>query len=105
MNMQQLKNQQYKLEWDQNTNQYKRILQKSTIQFSQPDSNLQREGINIIYDPKQEDDVDFVIFSNLNNPVVRYRTKWVDEVSPSYEKMSKIVDYGNPIKPSNYHKL
>ena len=48
----------------------------------------QSHGVNIIYEPKNEDDVDFVMLSNLNNPVVRYRTKKLEKINAFYMQMS-----------------
>jgi len=36
--------------------------------------------VNIINEPKKDDDVDFVLLTNLNNPIIRYRTKRGDIV-------------------------
>ena len=66
---------------------------------------LENSGINIFYEPKKEDDVDFVIFSNLNNPVVRYRGKTLKQIETSYQQMSNVVDFKSQLKPSNYHRI
>lgn len=94
-------------------------LQRETSKFSvesQPPSDqggsiiivipkVSTEEVVMKVTPKTESDVDLVVFSNLNKPVVIYRTKKVLNLCREFQMMAQRVDYRNSLRPSLYHQV